>query len=118
MSSYYLTHWLVATFSVMIMAYVVPGIRIDGFVSALLSALVIGIVNSLVWPVLVFLTLPLTVITFGLFLFVVNGLALKISAAITPGFKINGLLPAILGAIVLSIIGWMIRFVFYHGHAV
>jgi putative membrane protein len=113
----YLVHWLVASVVVVVTAYVVPGIKINNFVSAMVAALVIGIVNVAVWPLLVFLTLPLTVITFGLFLFVVNGLALKISAALTPGFTIDGFLPAILGSLVLSIVGSLVRFVFFSQQA-
>ena len=72
--------------------------------------------QSSVWPVLAILTLPLTVVTFGLFLLVVNGIALKIAAAITPGFAIIGFMPAVIGSIVLTIVGWLIRFVVYGGN--
>lgn len=110
--NYYLVHWLTSSLVVMLVAYIVPGIRIQNFVAALLAALVIGVVNAIVWPVLVFLTLPLTVVSFGLFLFVVNGLALKISAALTPGFTIRGFMPAMIGSVALAVIGWLVRFLF------
>jgi putative membrane protein len=110
--TYYLSQWIVSSLSVMIMAQIVPGISVQNFVSALIAALVIGFINMIVYPVMVILTIPLTIVTFGLFLFVVNGLALKISAAMTPGFTIQGFMPAVWGSIILSIIGWLIRFVF------
>ncbi|MEZ4752198.1 MAG: phage holin family protein [Bdellovibrionota bacterium] len=109
----YLVHWLLATLTLLITAKVVPGIRITSFGAALFGALIVGLVNMLVWPVLVFLTLPLTVITFGLFLFVVNGLALKISAGLSPGFEIEGFLPAVIGSIALTLVGYLVRYVFY-----
>lgn len=109
----YLVHWLLASMALAITAYVVPGFRIENFVAALLAALIVGFVNMFIWPVIAVLTLPLTVVTFGLFLFVVNGIALKIAAAITPGFTIDGFLPAIIGSIVLAVVGWLVRFVVY-----
>lgn len=110
----YLVHWIASSLAVMLTAYLVPGFRVDSFLAALMAALVIGFVNMFIWPLLVFLTLPLTLLTFGLFLLVVNGLSLKIAAALTPGFSIKGIFPAIMGAIVLSIIGYLVRMVFYH----
>src|SRR5690349_13091902 len=109
----YLVHWILASLVVMMTAYVVPGIKVDNFIAALFASLTIALVNIFVWPVLAVLTLPLTVLTFGLFLFVVNGLALKIAAAITPGFRIDGLMPAILGSIVLTVLGWAVRFLVF-----
>jgi putative membrane protein len=112
----YLLHWFLASLALMITAYLVPGFKIDGFMAALIASVVIGIVNVFVWPLIAILTLPLTVFTFGLFLLVVNGIALKIAAALTPGFLINGFMPAVVGSIVLTIVGWLIRFVVYGGH--
>ncbi len=112
----YLIHWLMASLALMLTAYFVPGFQIQGFTSALIAAVMIGFVNIFIWPVLAILTLPLTVVTFGLFLLIVNGIALKIAAALTPGFAINGFMPAIIGSIVLSIVGWLMRFVVFGGH--
>lgn len=109
----YLVHWLIASLALMMTAYFVPGFQVQGLLAALIASVVIGFVNIFIWPVLAILTLPLTVLTFGLFLFVVNGLALKIAAALTPGFSINGFMPAIIGSIVLTIIGWLMRFVVF-----
>lgn len=109
----YLVHWLAATLSIMLTAYLVPGMDVKGFIPALFASIVIGIVNVLVWPVLVVLTLPLTILTFGLFLFIVNGFALKIAAALSPGFMIQGFLPAVIGSVVLTLVGAVIRFIFF-----
>ncbi len=107
-----LVHWLLASLSLMITAYLVPGVHVNSFFSALIASVIIGLVNITVWPLLIFFTLPLTILTFGLFLFVVNGLALWIAAAFSPGFAINGIFPAIIGSIVLTIVGAIIRHLF------
>ena len=111
--SAYLVHWLLATIALLITAYLVPGFRISSMIAAFIAALMIGFVNMFIWPVLAVLTLPLTVVTFGLFLFVVNAIALKIAAALTPGFQIEGFVPALLGSIVLSVVGYLVRYVFF-----
>lgn len=107
----YLVHWLLASVALMLTAYFVPGFRVQGFGSALVAAVVIGLVNTFIWPILVVLTLPLTALTFGFFLLIVNGIALKIAAALTPGFSIVGFMPAVFGSIVLTAIGWLVRYV-------
>ena len=108
----YLLHWLVAALSLGVTAYIVPGFKISNVFAALIAALVVGFLNIVLWPILAVLTLPLTLITFGLFLFVVNALVLKFGAALVPGFSIDGFLPAIVGAVVLTLVGWLARFVF------
>lgn len=84
--------------------YIVPGFQVANFTTALLAAIVLGVVNTFIKPVLSFLTAPLSVVTLGLFAFVVNAVVLFIVAAVVPGVKINGWVPAILGAIVLSVV--------------
>jgi putative membrane protein len=108
----YLIHWLIAALCLGITAYIVPGFTISNVFAALIAALVVGFLNVVLWPLLALLTLPLTIVTFGLFLFVVNALVLKFGAALVPGFSINGFLPAIAGAVVLTLVGWLVRFVF------
>lgn len=103
-SPHFLLHWLVAGLAVLLTSKLIRGFEIGGFGSALLAALVIGLANALLWPVLFFLTLPLTILTFGLFAFVVNGIVIKICAAMLPGFRVDGWLSAIFGSIVLSVI--------------
>ncbi len=85
-------------------AYIVPGIKVESFATALLAAIVLGVVNTFIKPVLSFITAPLTVITLGLFTFVVNAVVLFIVSAVVPGLKIDGWVPAILGAVVLSVV--------------
>jgi putative membrane protein len=85
----------------------VPGIRIHGWASFLLAALLLGIANAVVKPVLVVLTMPVTLVTFGLFLLVVNGLMLALVAALMPTFTISGLVAAVLGAVVVSLTSWL-----------
>jgi putative membrane protein len=102
---YMLLHWIVSALSLMLTAYLVKGFEVKSFVSALITAVVIGLANVLIWPLLIFLTLPLNILTFGLFTFVVNGMVLKICATLLSGFRINSWGAAIFGAVVLSIVG-------------
>ncbi len=85
----------------------VPGIRIDGVLGFVLAALLLGVVNAVVRPLLILLTLPVTILSFGLFLLVVNGLMLELVAALLPGFTVSGLGAAVLGAIVVSLTSWL-----------
>jgi putative membrane protein len=97
-------HWVVSACGLLMTAYLVPGFEVGSFGSALIAAVVIGIANWTVRPLLVVLTLPFTVITGGLFLFVVYGLVLKMCALVVPKFNIKGWIPAIIGAFVLSLL--------------
>lgn len=94
---------LLNTLALIITAYIVPGFRVDTFTSALLAAIVLGIINTFVKPILLFLTLPLTIVTLGLFIFVVNAIVLRLTTLVVPGFMVEGWMTAILGAIVLSV---------------
>jgi putative membrane protein len=114
----FLVHWLLASVALVLTAHFVPGFRIEGFGAALVAAVVIGLVNTFIWPVLVLLTLPLTLFTFGFFLLVVNAVSLKIAAGLTPGFSIIGFFPAFIGSVVLTCIGWLVRYVVFGGYAV
>jgi putative membrane protein len=97
-------------------ASLVPGIRLDGAMPALLAGVVLGLINALVRPALVILTLPLTLVTLGLFLLVLNGICLAATAWLVPGLEIDGLLSAILGALLISVVSWLLTaFVSDHG---
>ena len=87
-------------------ATVVPGVRIDGWGNLVVAALLLGIVNAVIRPIILILTLPLTVLTLGLFILVVNGISLALVAWIMPGFALSGLGAAILGAIVVGLTSW------------
>jgi putative membrane protein len=104
-----LSHWAVSALALLIVAHVVPGFKVSNFKSALFAALVIGAANAVIWPLLIFLTLPINILTLGLFTFVINGAVLKISAALIPGFRIEGWLSAIFGSIVLAIVSSVIH---------
>jgi putative membrane protein len=89
-------------------AEIVPGVRIEGWQSFFLAALLLGIANAVVRPIVVLLTLPLTLLTLGLFLLVVNGLMLALVAALMDRFRLDGLIPAVLGAVVVSLTSWFV----------
>jgi putative membrane protein len=95
--------------SILIIAYLLPRvIWVDGVMAALATAFLLGIVNAIIRPILVFFTLPLTILTLGLFLFVINGLMLGLVAVLVPGFHVNGLGGAVLGSILISIVSWIL----------
>jgi putative membrane protein len=106
-----LVTWLLSALALLLVAWVIPGIDVDNFLTALLAALVFGVVNATLGFILTILTFPLTLVTLGLFLFVVNALMLKLAAAIVPGFRIRGCVPALLGAVLLALVTGLLRFV-------
>jgi len=87
-------------------AAIVPGMAIAGVGSLIVAALLLGFVNAIIRPVILILTLPLTLLTLGLFIFVVNGISLALVAWVMPGFTLSGLWAAILGSIVVGLTGW------------
>ena len=89
-------------------AYLVPGITVTGVAPALAAGLVLGLVNAVVRPVLVVLTLPLTLLTLGLFLFVLNAFCLWLTSALVPGFAVQGFGAAFVGALVISLVSWLL----------
>ena len=100
-----IVHWCVSALALMVTAYVVPGFKVKSFFAALIAALVIGLANLTIWPILFFLTLPLNILTLGLFTFVVNAIVLRICAGILKGFEISGWFSAIVGAVILAVVG-------------
>ncbi|RYJ02308.1 MAG: phage holin family protein [Acetobacteraceae bacterium] len=96
----------ITAFALWAATQVVPGIHVGGLIGLLLAALVFGLVNAVVRPVLVLLSLPLTIVTLGLFLLVVNAAMLGLTALLLPGFQVDGFGPALLGAIVVSLVSW------------
>lgn len=109
---HFLLTWLLAAVSLMITAYLVPGFVINSFVAAILAAVVLGLVNAFVKPILVILTLPLTIFSLGLFLFVINAIAIWVAGALTPGFDVTGFLPALVGSIVLTVVSSVLGYLF------
>ena len=104
----FLIHLVVVAVALWVAAYLVPGIGFRSTTTLLLAALVLGLVNALVRPVLFILTLPITVLTLGLFYLVVNGLAFALTAALVPGFTVTSFTSAILGALVVSLVSWVL----------
>jgi putative membrane protein len=112
-----LLNWLLSALAVWIVAHVVPGIYVSGFVAALIAALVIGFINATVGLLLKILTFPLTLVTLGLFWLVINALMLKLaSALLSPGFQVRGFLAAFLGAILLSLVNMMLKWLVHPSH--
>lgn len=94
--------WLLAACALLLVAYLYPGVQLQNFTSALIAAAVIGLFNILLRPVLVILTLPVTVITLGLFLFVINALLFWAAASVLDGFQVTGFVAALLGSLIYS----------------
>jgi len=105
-------HWLISAASLIVAAYLIPGITVVGFGSALVASVAIGFVNATVGTVLKIVTLPLSLLTFGLFFLVINALMLQLAAYFVPGFFVAGFGPAFFGAIVLSLVSMMLRSLF------
>lgn len=100
----FLITWLISAVALMITAYIVPGFFVANIVSAAIASVILGLVNAIVKPLLVVLTLPLTLLTFGLFVFFINAIVIWLAGVLTPGFVISGFLPALVGSIVLTLI--------------
>jgi len=107
--------WLLSAVSLMIVAHLIPGFSVSSFGSAVIGAVVIGFVNMTLGFILKLLTLPLTILTFGVFLLVINALMLQLAASFVPGFSIQGFLPAFFGAIVLAVVNMALQSVVFRG---
>jgi putative membrane protein len=99
---------IVTGFSLLAADWLLDGVELDGAAAIVGSALILGLVNAFVRPVLVLLTLPITLLSLGLFLFVVNAITYGLTAYIVPGFEVSGLMAALLGALVTSLVSWLI----------
>jgi putative membrane protein len=104
-----LIHLLATSLAILLSAYVVPGIEISGFSVALIAAVCLGLFNLLVKPLIFLLTLPINIITFGLFSFVVNALLFWLAAVVLDGFEVAGFLAALLGSIIVSVVSSLTR---------
>ena len=102
-------NWILSALSLMIVAHLVPGFVVTSFGAALIAALVIGLANATIGLVLRIVTFPLTIITFGIFWFVINALMLRLASIFVSGFEIRGFFPAFWGAIVLSLVNLFFR---------
>ena len=104
-----LLHWLLSAIALLVVSHLVPGFTVRGLVPALIAALVIGLLNATVGLLLKIVTFPISILTLGLFLLVINGLMILLASAIVPGFHVSGLLPATIGAAVLALLGMLAR---------
>jgi putative membrane protein len=109
---FFLVHWLVTALAVGVAAYILPGVSVSSGTALAIGALMLGLVNALVKPVLVVLTLPLTIVTLGLFYLLVSGATFALAAAIVPGFDVSSLGSAVLGALLTGLVSWFIGAVF------
>ena len=104
-----LVHWLLSAVCLLLVARLVPGIIVTGLGTALIAAVVIGLVNGTLGGLLKLLTFPLSVLTFGIFWLVINALMLKLAAVFVPGFEVRGFWPAFWGGVILSFLNLIVR---------
>lgn len=104
-----LLHWVLSAIAVWIVAHIVPGISVSGPTAALIAAAVIGLVNATIGLLLKIVTFPLTIVTLGLFWFVINALMLELAAAFVRGFEVRGFVPALIGAVMLSLVSSVLQ---------
>src|ERR1700741_3451371 len=104
-----LAHWILSALCLLLVANFVPGFFVRGFGTALIAAVVIGLVNGTIGALLKLLTFPLTILTFGIFWLLINALMLKFAAVFVPGFEVRGLWPAFWGGVILSLFNIVVR---------
>lgn len=103
-----IVRWMLLAAALLLVAYLYPGVAVQSFGSALIAALVLGLLNTIVRPVLVLLTLPVTLLTLGLFLFVINALTFWMAASVLQGFYVTGFVAALIGSLIYSLAGMVI----------
>jgi len=103
-----LLHWIFKAVSLLIVAQILPGIRVDGFVPALIAAIVIGLVTAVLGFILKIVLLPFIILSLGIVYFLINGLMLKLASEMVPGFRVNGCMTAVLGSILLTIVDYVL----------
>ena len=104
-----LLHWVLSALALLIVSKIVPGFHVQGLWPALIAALVIGLLNATVGLFLKIVTFPLSILTLGIFLLVINGLMILVASSIVRGFRVQGFVPAFWGAVVLALLGMLIR---------
>lgn len=103
-----LIRWSILTLAIMISSYVIEGIEVSGILSAFLSAAILGILNAFLRPILLILTLPINILTLGLFTFVINAVLLMMASGVISGFEVKGFWSAFAGALIISIVSWLL----------
>ena len=102
-----ITRWLIITVAILLASYFVPGIKVDTLSTAVIAACVLGLINIFIRPVLVFLTLPLSILTLGLFYFFINAFLLELVAYFVSGFVVKDFFSALLGSLIISFVSWL-----------
>lgn len=103
-----LAAWIINALALLVLPYVLPSIQVAGFGTALLVAIVLGLINTLLRPLLILLTLPVTLLTLGLFIFVINAVLFQLAGALIEGFQVGGFWSALFGSIAYSLISWLL----------
>jgi putative membrane protein len=103
-----LVHWVLMGIALAVTAHFVPGVHVDSIETLLIAAAVVGLVNALVRPVLSFFSLPLTILSLGLFYLIINGTCFALAAWLVDGFRVDGLKPAVIGALCTSFVSWVL----------
>ncbi|MCF8145870.1 MAG: phage holin family protein [Deltaproteobacteria bacterium] len=103
-----LIRWLILTAAITVASYLISGIQVSGFFSAFFAAAILGVLNVFFRPVLLILTLPINILTLGLFTFVINALLLKMASGVISGFVVQGFWSAVWGALIISLVNWLL----------
>lgn len=111
---HFLIRLLINAAAFYLIATYLPGFHVDSFTAALIAAFIFGLINAILRPIVLLLTLPLTVITLGLFVIIINALMFWLTAAIAPGFHVDGFGPALLGAVIMMVVSYIVSHVFFH----
>jgi putative membrane protein len=104
-----LLRWLILTVAIIVASYLLEGIHVSGFVPAFFAAALLGILNALFRPVLILLTLPINILSLGLFTFIINALMLMMVSGVVSGFEVHGFWTAVFGSLIISIISWLLN---------
>ncbi|HAY40324.1 MAG TPA: phage holin family protein [Desulfobacteraceae bacterium] len=100
--------WLILTFAIIVTSYLIDGIQVSGFLSAFYAAAILGILNAFFRPILLILTLPVNILSLGLFTFVINALMLMMVSGVISGFKVYGFWSAVFGSLLISLVSWLL----------
>ncbi len=104
----FLLRLFVSGFAVFIASYITPGVKVESFWIAIIVSVVLGILNAFLKPILIILTLPINILTLGLFTLVINTILILIASSIVPGFRVNGFMPALIFSIILFFVNWFL----------
>ena len=104
-----LVRWLILTAAIMVASYLIQGIEVNGFFSALFAAAILGVLNVFFRPILLILTLPINILTLGFFTFIINAVLLKMASGVISGFVVHGFWSAVFGGLIISVVSWLLN---------